>query len=119
MAYIQIAGNCSNIELKYTAAGMAMAKFSIAETRKKNDEKITTWFNVIAFDKLAEHIAGSVDKGKRLTVVGRIESDDYEKDGKKVKNYQVVAEEVSVSLKWEALDGSTAPTEQEIGEEPF
>ena len=119
MAYIQIAGNCTNVELKFTAAGMAMAKFSVAETRKKNDEKITTWFNVIAFDKLAEHVASSVDKGKRVMVVGRIESDDYtNKDGVAVKNYQVIADEVSVSLKWESLDGSTGSS-QDTEVEPF
>ena len=111
MAYIQIAGNCTNVELKFTAAGMAMAKFSVAETRKKNDEKLTTWFNVVVFDKLAENVAASLSKGKRVVVAGRIESDDYvNKDGVEVKKFQVIADDVAVSMRWEALEFGTVET---------
>ena len=69
-------------ELKYGASGTAFCKFTLAVNRAfKKDE--TDFINCTAFGKAAETIAEYVHKGDQFAVTGRIQVDDYEKDGEK------------------------------------
>lgn len=88
-------------EIRYTPSGMAVLEFTVASTSGKDDKKKTSWFNVVAFSKLAENVAGSVSKGDSVIVFGRMEQDEYtKKDGTKGKSTKVVADEVGVSCRW-------------------
>lgn len=89
-------------ELRFTNNGMAVCNFSVATNRKVKDEKETTWHDCIAFDKLAEHIAGSANKGNEVIVVGRLEKRKYDKkDGTKAEKVQIVVENCGLSLRWD------------------
>lgn len=69
-------------ELTYTPGGMAVCKFSIATSRKKQDgTEITAWHRLTAFGKQAEIIAQYVSKGQQLYVEGELSYGQYEKDG--------------------------------------
>ena len=87
--------------LKYTNAGLAVLKFSLADTRGKDDNKKTSWYDVVVFDKQAEAVAEHISKGDRIIVVGRFQVEDYEKkDGTKGRRVELVADEIGLSIKY-------------------
>jgi len=77
-------------ELSYTPSGVAVCKFSVAtnESYKGDDgnwvEK-TEWHNITAWRKLGEICSQYLKKGSKVYLEGKIQTDTYEKDGK--KNY--------------------------------
>jgi single-strand DNA-binding protein len=87
-------------ELKYTQAGKAVAKFSLAtdETWKdKQGEKQqkTTWHTVIAWEKLAEIIGQYLAKGSQVYVEGKIQVRNYEtNEGEKRYVTEIVAKDL-------------------------
>lgn len=87
--------------LKYTNNGLAVLKFSLADTRGKDDNKKTSWYDVVVFDKQAEAVAEHISKGDRIIVVGRFQVEDYEKkDGTKGRRVELVADEIGLSIKY-------------------
>lgn len=84
-------GNVGNeVEMKYTQAGTAVAKFSLATTevykdREGNKAEDTSWHRCVAFGKLGEIIGEYVKKGDPIYIEGQIKYGSYEKDG--VKHY--------------------------------
>lgn len=114
MSFVSITGNVTEPVLTYTNSGKAMVKFRLAESRKKGNEFVSSWFGVVVFDQLAENVAASVQKGTRVTVTGRIEVDTAEKDGQSRTYVSVVADDVAVSLRF-----ATATAEKRTPEEAF
>ena len=81
--------------LRYTANGLAMLKFSLADTRGKDDQKKTSWYDVVVFGDQAEGVVELIGKGDRIMVQGRLQVEDYEKkDGTKGKRVEIVANEI-------------------------
>lgn len=102
MNNITVTGNVGrDPELKYTAGNMAVLKFSIADTRGKDDKKHTSWHDVVVFGEQAETAANQLSKGSRVIVAGRIQVDNYEKkDGTKAKKVEILADEIGVSIRF-------------------
>jgi single-strand DNA-binding protein len=70
-----------DVELQYAASGTAVAKFSLASRRNRNE---TDFFEFTAFDKAAELIAEYCKKGSRLSVACKAQLDKWEdKEGNK------------------------------------
>jgi len=109
MNTITISGNVGrDPELKYSASGTAVVKFSVADTTGKDDNKKTVWHDVVVFKEQAEHVAASVKKGSRVIVSGRLDKSDYTgKDGAKKQRVEVIADYVSISLRWSAYGDDT------------
>lgn len=77
-------------ELSYTPSGVAVCKFSLAtnESYKGDDGNWvdrTEWHNITAWRKLAEICSQYLKKGSKIYLEGKIQTDTYDKDGK--KNY--------------------------------
>ncbi|MCD6161793.1 MAG: single-stranded DNA-binding protein [candidate division Zixibacteria bacterium] len=78
-------------ELRYTPSGQAVAKFSLATTRKWRDkdgqsQEQTTWHNIVCWGRQAEIANEYLRKGRPVYIDGRIDNRSYEdKDG--VKKY--------------------------------
>lgn len=96
-----IAGNTGqDPEVKTTDSGMKIAKISIAvnEYRKnENGEKQeeTTWFNVVAFGKLADLVESYVKKGSKLLVIGRLKKKQYtDQEGNERLFVETIADEI-------------------------
>ena len=68
-------------EIKYSASGMAVCKFTLATNAKVKGEEKTEWHNIVTFDKLAEICGEFLNKGSHIYIEGRIQTSDYEKDG--------------------------------------
>lgn len=88
-------------DLKYTAKGTAVLKFSMATNRSMQNEDgsykdLPTFHNVVAWSKVAERLAKILAKGKKVYVEGRIDNRSYEKDGQTRYISEVVADNVIV-----------------------
>lgn len=72
-----------------TSGNYTIASFSIAVDRKfkRDGEPEADFFNCTAFNKTAEFVEKYCKKGTKMVVEGRIQNDNYEKDG--VKHYGV------------------------------
>ena len=79
-------------ELKYSQAGKAYCRFTVAINREFNKDE-ADFINCLAFGKTAETIAEWLEKGRRIAIVGRIQTGNYEnKNGEKVNTFEVVAD---------------------------
>lgn len=106
-------------EVKYTQGGMAICKFSVASSYGKDDKKKTTFIDIVAFGELGENVCENVKKGSRVTVIGRLQIEPYEKqDGTKMKRVEVIADDVSTSLRF-AQGASSQRTSVVEDEEEF
>lgn len=89
-------------EIRYSQGEkqIAVARFSLAVNRRfANDgETNADFFNCTAFGKTAEFIEKYFRQGSRMSLVGRIENNNYtNKNGEKVYSVQIMVEEVEFS----------------------
>ena len=73
-----------------------VARYSLAVDRrvgKKDGEVPTDFISCVAFGKSGEFAEKYLKKGMKVAVCGRIQTGNYEKDGKKVYTTDVVVEE--------------------------
>lgn len=85
-------GKINYIDSKASTSNMAMCTFSFSFKNKgksKDGSTKYTSFKCIAFGKTAENILKYFANGDRIIIDGNIQSNDYEKDGQKVVNYQL------------------------------
>lgn len=86
-------------EIRYSQGEkqIAIARFSLAVNRRfANDgETNADFFNCTAFGKTAEFVEKYFRQGSRMSLVGRIENNNYtNKNGEKVYSVQIMVEEV-------------------------
>lgn len=95
---IMLIGNLGrDPEMTYTPSGTPVTKFSVAVSRRMNDRQTgerkeeTTWFSVVAWEKLAETCNQYLHKGSKVYLEGRMTSRKYtNKDGIEVTVWDVV-----------------------------
>ena len=63
-------------------SGNAYIPFAVACNRMSKDKK-ADFFNCMAFGKTAELVADLLSKGDQLTINGRLQIDEWEKNGEK------------------------------------
>lgn len=78
-------------ETSFSKDGKAITRFSLAVNGR--GDKVN-YFDFTAFDKTAENIGKFKKKGEPLLVEGRLETDSWEKDGKKQYKTYIVAQDV-------------------------
>jgi len=108
MTQVTIVGNLTdNPELRFTAAGKAVASFTIAESRRVQQadgswgDGPSTFWRCSIWDSAAENMTESLVKGQRVIVVGDISDRSFEtKQGEKRTVKEVTVTEVGPSLKW-------------------
>ena len=95
MNSINIAGRITaKPELKYTdKEKKAVCSFSIAYNVSEDH---VDFFNVTAFEKLAENLVKFTDKGDMVCISGRLTTRDYtNKDGLLVRVYEIIASNIT------------------------
>ena len=102
-------------EVRYTPSGKAVGDLRLAVNRRyktadgeNRDE--TCFVNVVVWGRQAETCGEYLRKGSPLLAEGRIQYDEWEKDGQKHNRLRVVAERVqflSGSKSGEGRDGSS------------
>jgi len=70
---VMIIGNVGKEpEMRFTPSGKSVASFSVAVNNKFGEESTTEWFNVVAWNKLAETCNQYLTKGQQVFVEGRL-----------------------------------------------
>jgi single-strand DNA-binding protein len=104
-----IVGNLTDDpELRFTPAGVAMAKFTVASTPRIYDRTTGEYRDgeplfmaCTAWRDLAEHLAESLTKGARVVVTGRLRQSRWEtENGEKRSAYGLDVEEAGPSLRF-------------------
>jgi len=101
---IMLIGNLGrDPEMSYTPNGKAVTKFSLAVNRRWKDRESnerreeTTWFNIVAWNELAETCNQYLHKGSRVYIEGRMTSRKYtNKDGVEVTAWEVEARDMQM-----------------------
>jgi single-strand DNA-binding protein len=91
-----------NPEVKHTASGTAVCRFSVATNEKwkdngGKDQERTEWHSIVAFAKTGELCSEYLAKGKLCYVEGSIRSSQWEdRDGNRRKSFDIVAQRMRV-----------------------
>lgn len=88
-----------DVELRYTQTNnTAVASFTLAVNRKfvkPGAERQADFFNIIAWNKLAENISKYLFKGNQVAISGRLETRSWDDpNGQKHYVTEVIAEEI-------------------------
>ena len=86
-------------DLKFTTNGENYTQFSLAVQRKfknQSDEYETDFLNCTLWGKAAENFTKFTRKGSLVGVEGRLQTRNYEKDGRKIYITEVIAENFSL-----------------------
>jgi len=82
-------------ELKYTAGGQAVCKFSIAVNRRKKNgdqwEDEANFFDIVIWGKQGETLNQYLKKGKMVAVDGELRQDRWQQDGQNRSKVEIVA----------------------------
>lgn len=85
-------------EIRYIpSTGTAVTTFSLAVNRDfkdKDGERKADFFNITAFGKTAENCANYLAKGNQCAVRGRLQNEQWEKDGEKRYATKIIADQV-------------------------
>lgn len=103
---LRITGNLTrDPELRYTQSGKPVASFTVADNRRVRDQSgnwvdgTTLFVPCVAWEQLGENVAESLRKGATVVVSGRVEPKEYDSNGVKVRGFELIADDVSVSLR--------------------
>jgi single-strand DNA-binding protein len=82
-------------ELKYTASGQAVCKFSLAINRRKKNgdqwEDEANYFDVVLWGRQGEALNQYLLKGKTIGVDGELRQDRWQQDGQNRSRVEIVA----------------------------
>ncbi len=112
---IMLIGNLGrDPEMNYTQNGTALTKFSLAVSRSyktssgdKRDE--TEWFNIVAWDKLAETCNQYLHKGSKVYIEGRVSQRKYtDKNGVERSAFDVIVSDMEMLTPKSASSGGSS-----------
>jgi len=110
---ITIVGNLTrDPELKFLPNGSAVAEIGVAWNKKSKDRngvetEEANYFDVTCWDTLGENVSSSLGRGDRVVVTGRLSYRTWEsKEGEKRSKVEIIADEVSPSLRWASVEVS-------------
>jgi single-strand DNA-binding protein len=109
-------------ELRFAPSGVAVCKMRLVASKRKQDENgqwvddKVFWITATCFKDLAEHTAESVVKGDLVTVVGRLQTDEWETEsGDKRSAPVLIADSVAISLQFRVVPHSAGRAERSSG----
>lgn len=105
---ITVVGNVTrDPEMRYTPSGVSQLTLGVAVNRSWRNQQTNEWeertsfFDVVCWRELADNVGGSIKKGMRVLVTGRLEQRSWETDqGEKRSKVEIVADEVGPSLRF-------------------
>jgi single-strand DNA-binding protein len=100
-------------DLKYTAAGFAIANFSVAlNRRRKNGEQWEDeahFFDITVYGKTAETLKPYLIKGKQVAIDGELRQDRWEQDGQHRSKVMIAANNIQLLGGNPGAGGGAAP----------
>jgi len=87
-------------ELKYTAGGQAVCKFSVAVNRRKKNgdqwEDEANYFDVVLWGRQGESLNQYLTKGKSVGVEGELRQDRWQQEGQNRSKVEIVANNIQL-----------------------
>src|SRR5687767_12603594 len=103
-------------ELKALPSGAMMATFSVATSytylKDGQKEETTEYHNAVAFGKKAEMCGIYLKKGQLVSIMGRIQTRSWEKDGAKHYRTEILVDSVQFGPK--AAEGDTKVVKEDL-----
>lgn len=110
-------------ELRTTPNGQSVASFAVATNRSWSGgdgerHDAVEYHEVVAWGKLAELVSNYLSKGRRVLVVGRLQTRNWEaQDGGKRQKTEIIASDINFVDRAGSSDSDTAAT-GEASQEP-
>ncbi len=87
-------------ELRTTPSGQPVASFAVATNRSWMDgsgerKEAVEYHEIVAWGKLGELASQYLAKGRKVMVIGRLQTQSWEKDGVKRQRTEIVASDVN------------------------
>ncbi|MEO6533614.1 MAG: single-stranded DNA-binding protein [Pseudolysinimonas sp.] len=90
-----------------TAEGLPITSFRLASTQRRYDRGAqkwidgeTNWYTVTAFRQLAVNVVGSLNKGQRVVVSGKLRVRDWESGDRAGTTVEIDADAIGHDLAW-------------------
>lgn len=90
-----------------TSEGLPITSFRLASTQRRYDRGAakwidgeTNWYTVTCFRQLAINVVGSIAKGQRIVVVGRLRVRDWESGDRAGTTVEIDADALGHDLAW-------------------
>ena len=116
MTKVFLIGNLTrDPELSETAGGVTVCRFAVAVNRGYGENRVTDFFNVTAWKKLAENVARYVRKGSKVCVYGEPQIRKYtDNNGVERQAFDIQAFDVEfLSTKQETEGNSEQRSQQQ------
>lgn len=102
-------------ELRSTPSGQQVASFAVATNRTWSSpsgekQEAVEYHEIVAWGKLGELASQYLTKGRKVLVVGRLQTQSWEKDGVKRQRTEIVAADINF-LDGRGEGGDYAPSE--------
>jgi single-strand DNA-binding protein len=98
-------------ELKYTAGGQAVCKFSVAVNRRRKNgdqwEDEANYFDIVLWGRQGESLNQYLVKGKSVGVEGELRQDRWQQDGQNRSKVEIVANNIQLLGGSSGSGGST------------
>lgn len=108
-----------------TSEGLAITTFRLASAQRRFDraqerwiDADTNWYTITSFRQLAVHAAGSLDKGDRVLVTGRLRIREWDSGERKGINIDVEADAIGHDLMWGTSKFSRSVTASAAPKQP-
>ena len=90
-----------------TAEGLEISSFRLASNHRRFDrteqkwvDAETNWFSITAFRQFAANVKGSIEKGQRVVVSGRLRVREWTNGEKTGHDVEIVAESLGHDIAW-------------------
>jgi len=87
-------------ELRTTPSGQSVASFAVATNRvwqnaSGEKQEAVEYHEIVAWGKLGELASQYLAKGRKVMVIGRLQTQQWEKDGVKQRRTEIVASDIN------------------------
>ena len=118
--YVVLVGRLTrDSELKYTASGQAICKFSIAVNRRRKNgeqwEDEVNYFDIVVWGRQGEALNKYLIKGKQVGIEGELKQDRWQQDGQNRSKIEIVASNIQLFGGNPALSSSSNGASQGSG----
>ncbi|MGI9143008.1 MAG: single-stranded DNA-binding protein [Fluviibacter sp.] len=90
-----------------TQDGLPITSFRLASSHRRFDRTLnkwvdgeTNWFTITSFRQLAINVAGSISKGERITVSGKLRVRDWDNGERAGTSVEIEADAIGHDLTW-------------------
>ncbi len=119
MNHVVLVGNLTaDPALRYTQSGKAVANFTLAVSHRSKtngqwNDVTDGFFNVTAWNALADNVAKSLRKGARAVVMGKLVQRTFESDDRKRTVVEIQAYQVAADLSFATVEIAKAAKEKQ------